>query len=162
MKQKLILSFVAIASAIFSASAQTEEQVVVNAGNAEHVTIASDMDVVLIPGAHTDQSISLNPEAAKNLSLRLSNNAVTISPLKQISRRERLKVFLYVNNLKTISVENNSTVKTIGVLNTPKLEVFVDPDAMAHVKTNGDVKASSLSDAEVHVKYLMDSRLAKR
>lgn len=152
----------AIAFGVLSASAQNENQVVVNAGNAEHITIASDMDVVLLSGEHTDQSISFNPEATQSLSLKLSNKSLTISPLRQISRKERLKVFLYVNSLKTISVENNSTVKTIGVLKTPNLEVFVDSDATAHLKTNGDVKASSLSDAEVHVKYILDNRVAKR
>jgi Putative auto-transporter adhesin, head GIN domain len=162
MKQKIISSFMAVAFGVLSVSAQTEEQVVVNAGNAEHITIASDMDVVLIPGTYTDQSISLNPEATRSLSLKLSDNSLAISPLKRISRHERLKVFLYVNSLKTISVENNSTVKTIGVLNTPKLEIFVDSDARAHLKTNGDVKASSLSDTEVRVKYISDNRVARR
>lgn len=162
MKQKFILSFLAIAFGVLSVSAQSEEQIVVNAGNAEHVNIANDMDVVLLPGEHTDQSISLNPEASKSLSLRLSNNYLTISPLKQISGKERLKVFLYVNNLKTISVEGNSMVKTIGVLNSPKVEVFVDGDATVHLKTNGDVKAQSIGDSEVKVKYLLDNRIVKR
>ena len=162
MKQKFILSLMAIAFGVLSASAQGEEQIVVNAGNAEHINIANDMEVVLLPGQHTDQSISLNAEATKSISLKLSDNSLSISPLKQVSRKERLKVYLYVNNLKTISVESNSFVKTIGVLDTPKIEVFVDSDAKVHLKTTGDVKANSLSDTEISVKYLSDNRLAKR
>lgn len=162
MKQKFILSFLVIAFGVLSVSAQSQEQIVVNAGNAEHVNIANDMDVVLLPGEYTDQSISLNPEASKSISLGLSNNSLTISPLKQVSGKERLKVFLYVNNLKTISVENNSLVKTIGVLDAPKLEVFVDSNATVHLKTNGEVKAHSLSDTEIKVKYISDNRVVKR
>lgn len=162
MKQKFILSLMAIAFGVLSTSAQGTEQIVVNAGNAEHINIANDMDVVLLPGQHTDQSISLNPEATKTLSLKLSDNSLAISPLKQISRKERIKVYLYVNNLKTISVESNSLVKTIGVLDAPKLEVFVDSNAKVHLKTNGDVKANSLSDTEISVKYLSDNRVARR
>jgi Putative auto-transporter adhesin, head GIN domain len=162
MKQKFILSLMAIAIGVLSASAQGEEQIVVNAGNAEHINIANDMDVVLLPGQHTDQSISLNGEATKSISLRLSDNSMTISPLRQLSRKERIKVYLYVNNLKTISVESNSLVKTIGVLDAPKLEVFINSDSRVHVKTTGDVKAHSLSDTEVRVKYLSDNRIAKR
>lgn len=162
MKPKFILSLMAIAFGVLSASAQGEEQIVVNAGNAEHINIANDMDVVLLPGKHTDQSISLNAEATKSISLKLSDNSLSISPLRQISRKERIKVFLYVTNMKTISVETNSLVKTIGVLDAPKLEVFINSDSRVHVKTNGDVKAHSLSDTEVRVKYLSDNRIAKR
>jgi Putative auto-transporter adhesin, head GIN domain len=162
MKQKFILSFMAIAFGVLSVSAQSEDQIVVNAGNTEHINIANDMDVVLLPGTHTAQSISMNAEASKSLSLKLSDNSFSIAPLKQPSRKERLKVFLYVTNLKTITVENNSFVKTIGMLDAPKLEVFIDGEATVHLKTNGDIKAHSLSDAEIDVKYISDSRLAKR
>jgi hypothetical protein len=162
MKQKFISSLMAIAFGALSAAAQDAEQIHVNAGNVERVNIANNMDVVLIPGQHTDKAISLNAEATKSISLRLSDNSMTISPLRQISRKERIKVYLYVNNLKTISVESNSLVKTIGVLDSPTLEVFVDNDSRVHLKTNGDVKANSLSDTEVSVKYLSDNRIAKR
>lgn len=152
----------AIVFGVLSASAQGEDQLIVNAGNTEYINIANDMDVVLLPGQHTDQSISLNAEATKSISLRVSDNSMTISPLKQLSRKERIKVYLYVNNLKTISVESNSLVKTIGVLDAPRLEVFVNSDSRVHVKTTGDVRAHSLSDTEVRVKYLSDNRIAKR
>jgi len=161
MKQKFILSILAIAFGLLSASAQTEERLMVNAGNTEQINIANGMDVVLLPGTNVDQEISLNPEAVKSLKLNLSANSMTISPSKQTSRKERLKIFLYVNNLKSITVDGNSLVKTLGVLDAPKLEVFVDGDAIVHLKTNGDIHAQSLGDAEINVKYISDNRLAK-
>jgi hypothetical protein len=161
MKQKFILSILAIAFGLLSASAQTEERLMVNAGNTEQINIANGMDVVLLPGTNVDQEISLNPEAVKSLKLNLSANSMTISPSKQPSRKERLKIFLYVNNLKSITVDGNSLVKTLGVLDAPKLEVFVDGDAIVHLKTNGDIHAQSLGDAEINVKYISDNRLAK-
>ena len=161
MKQKFILSFLAIAFGVLSASAQNEEKLVVNAGNTEHINIGNDMDVVLLPGTNVDPEISLNPEAVKKLKLNLSANSMTISPSKQTSRKERLKIFLYVNNLKTITVENNSQVKTVGVLDSPKLDVYIDGEAIVHLKTKGDVQAQSLGDAEINVKYISDNRVAK-
>jgi len=161
MKQKFILSFLAIAFGVLSASAQNEEKLVVNAGNTEHINIGNDMDVVLLPGTNVDPEISLNPEAVKKLKLNLSANSMTISPSKQTSRKERLKIFLYVNNLKTITVENNSQVKTVGVLDSPKLDVYIDGEATVHLKTKGDVQAQSLGDAEINVKYISDNRVAK-
>ena len=161
MKQKFLLSFMAIAFGVLSVSAQSEEKLIVNAGKAENITIANDMDVVLLAGTGAGQSVSLNPEAAKSLKLNLSANSMTISPLKQTTGKERLKIFLYVNALKTITVENNSLVKTIGMIDSPKLEVYIDGEATVHLKTNGDIKAQSLSDAEIDIKYISDTRVAK-
>jgi hypothetical protein len=69
---------------------------------------------------------------------------------------------VYVNKLKTITVINNSRVKTIGLLDAPKLDVFIDGDATVHLRTNGEVNAHSLSDAEIQIKYLSQIPLAKR
>jgi len=157
MKQKFILSIMAIAISVLSVSAQNEEKLVVNAGNTEHINIANDMNIVLMPASEADRSISMDAKAAEKLNLRISNNSMTISPVKQSMSREKLTVHLYVNNLKTLTVEDNSTVNTVGVLDTPKLDVFVDGKAMAHLKTNGDIKAYPLNGGgEVKVKYLSD------
>jgi len=152
----------AIAFSVLSVSAQNEEKLVVNAGNTEHITIANDMNIVLMPSPETDRSLSMDANAAEKLNLRLVNNSMTISLVKQSSAKEKLTVYLYVNNLKTITVEDNTNVKTIGVLDTPKLDVFVDGKAMVHLKTNGAIKAYPLDgDGDVKVKVLSDW-LAKR
>lgn len=162
MKQKFILSIMAIAFSVLSVSAQHQETLVVNAGNTENITIATDMNVVLMPASEADRSISMDANAAEKLNLRISNNSMTISQVMQSLSKEKLTIHLYVNNLKTLTVENNSNVKTIGVLDTPKLDVFVDGKAIVHLKTNGAIKAYPLDgDEEVKVRVLSDW-LAKR
>jgi len=160
MKQRFFLSFIAIAFSVLSASAQNEEILVVNAGNVERITIANDMNIVLMQAAYNDRSISMDANASEKLGLSLSNNSMTISLVKQPSKKEKLTVYLYVNNLKMIMVERNSTVETIGILNTPKLEIYVDGEAKAHLKTNGAVKAYSLNDAEIKVRIKSERLLA--
>ncbi len=152
----------AIAFGVLSVSAQNQETLVVNAGNTENITIANDMNVVLMPASEAGRSISMDANAAEKLNLRISNNSMTISQVIQSLSKEKLTVHLYVNNLKTLTVENNSNVKTIGVLDTPKLDVFVDGNAMVHLTTNGAIKAYPLDgDEEVKVRVLSDW-LAKR
>jgi sucrose-6-phosphate hydrolase SacC (GH32 family) len=119
------------------------------------------MNIVLMPGTETNRSISLDANAAEKLSLGISGNSMTVSLLEQTSRKEKLTVYLYVNKLKTIKVESNSTVKTTGVLDTPKLEVFVDSQSKVHLKTNGDIKAHSLNGGEIKIRYLSENLLAK-
>lgn len=147
----------AIAFSVLSVSAQNEEKLVVNAGNTEQISIASDMNVILMPGAETEQLISLDAKAAEKLNVTVSNNSMMISLVRRPSATEKLTVYLYVNKLKKITVEDNSTVTTVGVLQTPKLDVYVEGDAIAHLKTNGDIKAYPLNGGEeIKIKYLSD------
>ena len=151
----------AIVVGVLSVSAQDDERLVVNVGNIDNINIANGLDIVLVPGTSTNKSVSLNAEASGVLNMELSDNSLSISPLKHITRKERLIVYVYVNNLKTITVENNSHVKTIGVLDSPKLDVFIEGNATAHLKTSGEIQAHSLSDAEIQIKYLSAMPLAK-
>lgn len=162
MKKRFFLSFISIAIVVLSASAQKQESPVVNTGNIEHIIIENDMSIILVPGEGTDRSISLNANAAEMIGVRLSNNSLKISALRKPLRKEKLTVYLRVNNLKTITVENNTTVKTIGVLKSPELKVFIDGEAMVHLKTNGDIKAYSLNDREIKIKYLSEDLLTKK
>lgn len=162
MKQQFFLSFIAIALSVLSVSAQNQQKLVVYAGNVEHISIASGMDIVLVPGAETDRSISLDANAASKLGLGLASNSLTISALRPSSKKEKLTVYLYVNNLKSITVERNSIVKTVGVLNTQQLNLFVDGESTVHLKTKGTVKAHPLNDAEIKVRYISQNLLAKQ
>ncbi len=152
----------AIAFSAWSATAQSDDRLVVNVGSIDQVNIGTDMNIVLVPGTSTDQSVSLNAAASGRLDMKLSGSSLTIASSKHTASKERLTVYLYLNNLKTITVENNSHVKTIGVLDAPKVDVFIDGDATVHLKTNGEVKAHSLGEAEVEIKYLFETPLAKR
>ena len=99
------------------------------------------MNVVLMPASEADRSISMDANAAEKLNLRIANNSMTISQVKQSLSKEKLTVHLYVNNLKTLTVEDNSNVKTIGVLDTPKLDVFVDGKASGAFKNKRRYKS---------------------
>ena len=162
MKQKFFLSFIAIAVSVLSVSAQDDDRLVVNVGNIDNINIADGLDIILAPGNSTDKSVTLNAAASGILSLQLSDNSLLISSLKHTARKERLTVYVYVNKLKTITVVNNSRVKTIGLLDAPKLDVFIDGDATVHLRTNGEVDAHSLTDAEIQIKYLSPIPVAKR
>lgn len=160
MKQKFILSFVAITFGVLIAAAQDEEKLVVNAGPAEHIRIAADMNVVLMQAKEADKSMSMDIDAFEKLNLQLSKNSLTISSANE-SIKERPTVFLYVNNLKTLTVESNSTVNTAGVLNARQVDVFVEGATRVHLKTKGEVKAHGLDNREIKVKYLTENWLAR-
>ncbi len=162
MKQKFILSILAVAFGVLSASANPEEKLAVNAGNTENITISSDMNVVLIPLHGNNEMISLEPKASGKLNMRVSGNKLNLSLARSISGKEKTTVYVYVSNLKTITVESNSQVKTLGVLNAPRINVYVDGNSTVHLRSNGQINAYSIGDSEINVKYLSDNPLVKR
>jgi hypothetical protein len=161
MKQKFILSFVMIAFTFMFASAQSDEQLTVNAGSVEHIKIAGNIHVVLKQADETSSLISMSANADEKLNVQLSDNSLAIASSKPFVS-EKLTVLLYVDNLKTLTVESNSTVSTIGFLNTARVDVFVDGQTRVHLRTNGDIAPHALNDGEVKVQYLSENWLAKQ
>ena len=156
--KKIFLSFLTIVFGVLSVSAQNEEKLVVNAGNLEHIIIADDMNVILMPGKVNDRSISMDANASAKLDLKFSNNTMTISLVKRSAKKTT--IHLYVNGIKTITAGNSTTIKTIGVLNSAKLDVYVEGDSRVHLRSRGNIKAHSLDDAEIMIKYIPENLLA--
>lgn len=158
MKQKLFLSIVALAGIVLTSSAQSEKTLTVNAGSMENIVVSSDMHVVLLSAPANETSFSMSADAAESLSVKLTGNTLQISP----GAGNTNTVYLSVSNLKSLKVESNSQVETMGILNTPLVEVYVDGRSKAHLRTNGIVNAYGLNDAEARVKYRYPNPLAKR
>lgn len=161
MKQKLILSLLVISIGILPSMAKEPTPVFLNAGNVEHINILSDMEVVLLQASDSRHSVILDQAAAGKINLRLSNKTLFISERKG-THREKTIVYLYVSNLKSLTVDGDSQVKTIGSLETGKLDVFVDGHAKVHIRTNGTVEAHSLNGSELDVKYVTREPVTKR
>ena len=162
MKQKFLLSLLAIAFTALSAAAADPERLILTAGNVEHLNIQDNIDVVLVQGAPDDNVIIMDQNASDQLNIRLSNKKLIIASQNHSLKRQRITVYVYVNKLKTITVDGDSHVKTEGSINADKLDLFVGDNALVHVKTNGQVKAHSLNDTEINVKYLSGKPLTKK
>ncbi len=159
MKQKIILSFLAAVIAASTSLAQTKETVAVNAGSFEHITISSDLDVVLLPSTENMLSVTMDDAAAKKVGIQVSNNAMTISATGVASKKD-FTIYLYVSRLKSLVVENDASVRNLGVLNAPDLDLFVGGEARAHLKTNGTVNAQPLSDSNIKIRYVTEKGMA--
>jgi hypothetical protein len=115
-----------------------------------------------VPGAKDENAVILDQNVSDQLNLTLSNKKLVIAAQRRHSKNKRLTVYVYVNKLKTITVEGDSRVKTLGSLDTGILDVFIDGDAQVHLITNGVIKAHALNDSSVIVKYLTGKRFEKR
>lgn len=125
------------------------------------ITVSSDKSyhVRRLPGKMQSSWIKTHSE---QLNLRLSNKKLVIAAERRHAKNKRLTVYVYVNKLKTITIEGDSQVKTLGSLDTGKLDVFIDGDAQVHLRITGVINAHALNDSSVTVKYLTGKRFVKR
>ena len=151
MKQKLIFSIVLLVFATLSVAAMPGERLVINAGNTEHVTISGNLDIILVPGY--EQSVLVNTAVSEKINLKFANNTLSIAPAN-FSRGEKITVYVYVSKLKSLLIENDAAVRTVGVINSPYLDLMVGGEARVHLKTNGVVKPRSVHGAELKVDFI--------
>ncbi|RYG53202.1 MAG: hypothetical protein EOO01_04965 [Chitinophagaceae bacterium] len=163
MKHKFFLSILAIGLTVLSATAAPDpERLALTIGNVEHLSIEDNIDVILIQGAPDTHSILMDEMTSDKLNLKLTNNRLVISARHNAPKNQKYLVYVYVNKLKTVTVDGDSNVKTYGALTSDKIELYVGGDAHAHIRTSGKVKAYSMGDSEINVKYLNERPTSKK
>ncbi len=161
MKQKLSLLLLALTIGLLPVLANEPARVILNAGNVEHINVSGDMEIVLLQAPANEHSVIMDDNASERINLLLNNKSLFITD-RGLFSKEKTVVYLYVNNLKTLTVEGTSNVKTIGSLSTAKLDVYVDGTSKVHIRTMGTVQAHGLNDSEIQVKYLSNGTISKR
>ncbi len=151
MKQKILLCLLAVFAGLLSLHAQTERALVINAGDFKRITIGQNIEAVLQPAVHRVNQFQVNEEALKEIGVTLSGNSLSITTRANSYRKNKTKLTLYVNGLEELHVESNSTVKTIGRLNTKLIDVYVGGNGVAHLKVNGRINAYPIDDAEIKI-----------
>jgi hypothetical protein len=63
-------------------------------------------------------------------------------------------VYVTVAGLQVLSLGENSVVRVNGILTTPELQLFVDSNTKAYLKTRGIINAQALSDTEVTIEKI--------
>ena len=65
MKIKILMTAFALAGSLIGANAQQEEALVISAGNVKDISIADNLNVVLIPAA--EKAVTIQNDAFKKL-----------------------------------------------------------------------------------------------
>jgi hypothetical protein len=150
MKQKFLATILAGMVAL-SAGAQKTDDLLVNAGNFKNISIAENMNVVLITAAEPTANFTVSQAAAQQLNITLSGETLKLDA-KRYSKKST--VYVTVAGLQVLSLGENSVVRVDGILTTPELQLFVDSNTKAYLKTRGKINAQALSDTEVTIEKI--------
>lgn len=158
MKIKILMTAFALAGSLIGANAQQEEALVISAGNVKDISIADNLNVVLIPAA--EKAVTIQNDAFKKLKVTLTGNSLQIEGQKTLGSDSQ--VFVLVNELSKLTVGRNVVVNTRGVLNSDKIDVFISNGSTAHLKTTGKVNAHASDENEVSIREINASPAADK
>jgi hypothetical protein len=158
MTQKLMLAGALIVSSFMSLNAQSGEDLVIRAGKVKSVMISDQIDLVLIPANPGENQFVMGADAVEKLNIEFSRNTLMISPKGFMPKKQRRQVFLYVNNLENLAVGPNSSVRTVGILNAADIQVYVDENTQAHVRTYGHIEAHPMNGIAIKVEDIAKNR----
>jgi hypothetical protein len=153
MKHRFFLLLTSLAFSFLANAQDIIQPVAINAGDIEHLTLVDDMDIVLLQGKPGD-GVSFDKDFSNKVDVRMFNNSMEISMVRYIPKKEKPTVIVFVNDLKKLTVIGNPTVKTRGVLNTSKLDLYVDGNPYVYLVTNGKINAFPMGDNEISVKKI--------
>lgn len=144
-----MLSVLGLAMGMLQAQAQTEQPLVIKAGEAKELSLAENMNVVLIQAGATDTAFTINKTTSRELKVALSGDKLQIEGKNNLPKNTI--VYVIVRDLKKLTVGYNTKVRTSGVLQATSLQVYVDGLASAHLRTTGKVKPFALGNFDVNV-----------
>jgi hypothetical protein len=146
--KKVFLLLVAAAFTLLSANAQTENDLVISAGDAKEIVLGDDMYVVLVSATSQQENIRLNKATLQKMDVKFYDGTLEVMPRKDL-RNET--VYLIVSDMKLVTLGFNTSVRSEGILQSSRIDVYINQGATARIKTSGKIQGYSLGDFEVKI-----------
>ena len=148
MKKYFLLIAILIAG-IITVKAQDESPLVILAGQMKNLQLGNDLNVTLVNSNDHQPDVTVGTEVFNKLRISVENNSMKILPASGFRKED--KIFVIVNGLENLTVGQNTQVITHGIMSAPKVKVYVQAGATAHIVSRGKVNAFSLGGVDVTV-----------
>jgi hypothetical protein len=151
MTQRLLIAAMGLLIAI-SGNTQDNKSYSINASSVREVFISDDVEVILTAATAEENLLKIDKSVSADYTVYTSGPALHIYGDRNHFGKKKT-IYLTVGRLNKLTIDGNVNLKTNGILQTGKLDLYVGGDSKAWLKTNGKVKVHSFGDAEV--KYQM-------
>ncbi len=113
------------------------------------IVVADDIDLVIYENSTTNIQFDGTKENIEKVDWKVKNGTLYIKS-KSGSLKSKVIVTLDVTNLDEISIEGQSSVRSLGNLNSPKLDVYMKSGSFVAIRNYGTINIIS-EDAEISV-----------
>ena len=147
--KKFLFTVALVTGALMAANAQDGQPLIVSAGDVSHLKLGDNMKVILVATSPATGGLTVSPEASKLLQLHVSKGTLQVTPAGM--GKPNGIVYVLVQQLKSITLGEHTTVLTEGVIEAGRIKVYMDRGAVARLRTNATVDAVGLGDFDVSV-----------
>ena len=148
--KNLLTATLTVFISFFSATAQDDQKaLVINASDMKQLILGDNLNVVLLQHENGPQEIKISKAVYNQLKISVHDGIMSIASQSNFHSSE--PVYILVNHVRSLTLGENTRITTEGVLNSGKIDVFVEQGAKAYLRTTGKIYATSLGDFDVSV-----------
>jgi hypothetical protein len=113
------------------------------------IVVEDDIDLVIYENASTNIQFDGKKEDIANVEWKVKNGTLYIKS-RNGSLKNKVIVTIDVAGLSEISLEGHSSVRSLGNLNSPKLNVFMKSGCFVSIKNYGAIAIINTDDTEMN------------
>jgi hypothetical protein len=142
-------------AAMSCAHAQTGEKeitkfpVVIGEAGIKNITVSGNIDLLLLNAGDNEVKTRIPEEKLDKVRIFYSNGSLRVNTKGLLGRDERIPVYVYVNDLKELTLLGNAFVRTQDVLDVSNLKVNIENEGRIALKSTGKVKVYAPEDYHV-------------
>jgi hypothetical protein len=148
--KKIVLLLIVMAAGFLNLQAQEDNRLVISAAQMKNISLGDNMNVVLVSAQSSASEMKGADNVFERLNVAYHNGSMHVAPGRQFQADET--VYVIVNDLKSLTIGQNTKVNTEGILYSNVIRVYVQDGSLARLRTTGDVKAYSLDDLEYSIR----------
>lgn len=157
MKKTLLISATVLFAFGFTASAQKEPtkakhvQPIPYSSSFNKIVVADGIDLELTEGTGKELSVKGSQRNVEKMDYRIEDGTLYLAS-KAGSLKNYVRVEVPVQNLRQLTINGNSLVKSNGNLNSPSLKIYVNGEAMVNVTNRGQISVNNSKEIELDIR----------
>ncbi|MFT3908510.1 MAG: DUF2807 domain-containing protein [Ferruginibacter sp.] len=116
----------------------------------DKIVVSDDIDLVIYENATTNIQFDGSKENIANVTWKVKKGVLYISS-KTGSLKGKVIVTIDVAKLAEITLEGRSSVRSLGNLDTPELNVYIKDGCFAAIRNTGSINIINIDESEMNV-----------
>ncbi len=167
MKKVFLISATVLFAFVFSASAQKEPtkqsyaQPISYNSSFNKIVVEDGIDLVLTEGTSKELGVKGSRRNTEKMEYRIEDGTLYLGS-RAGSLKNYVRVEIPVQNLRQLTINGDSWVKSKGNLNSVSLKIFVNGEAMVNVTNLGQISIQNSKDIELDIRKSSSGVLFER
>jgi hypothetical protein len=118
-------------------------------GGIKNITVTDNIDLLLINASDEEVKTQVPEAKLDKVKIFYSNGNLRVSTRGLLAHDERIPVYVYVNDLKEVTLLGNAFVRTKDILEVSNLKVNIENEGRIALRSTGKVRVTAPVDYHV-------------